>query len=217
MDNRIGEIDIIGSWVEIGMVGVAVVAGIFLALPLIRHVQNKRKPNMWKDPPTSRKFVNTHTKIHEYLTELRVITKSARTQIIQFHNGGYFLDGSAMKRFSLTHESCRSGVSETRSERQDILLTMFAEMLDFVTVNDATPFSVSDLPDCHYRRHLESNNVILFTLIPIRDANGLSVIGCLSIEWCSWVNADTVIDEDVVLVAEEKRRYIEAELATQNT
>jgi len=219
MANRIGDIDILGSWVEIGMAGAALIAGVFLALPLIKHVYNKRKKKntIWKEPPTSRKFVNTHTKIHEYLTELRVVTSSARTQILQFHNGGTFLDGTAMKRFSLTHESCRSGVSETRQDRQDVLLTMFAEMLDFVTANDATPFLVSHLPDCHYKRHLESNNVVLFSLMPIRNASGLSVIGCLSIEWCSWMKADEVIEEDVVTMSEEKRRYIEAELAAQNT
>ena len=218
MNNRIGDIDIIGSWVEIGMVGVALVAGMFLALPLIRHVQNKRlSQGIWKNPPTSKQFVKTHTKIHEYLTELRVVVSSARTQVLQFHNGGSFLDGTTMKRFSLTHESCRNGVSETKQDRQDILLTMFPEMLDFITNNDATPFAVSNLPDCHFKRHLESNNVILFSLIPLRNVNGINIIGWLSVEWCSWLKADKVIDDVVLSITEEKRRHIEAELAAQNT
>lgn len=218
VDNNVADIDIIGSWVEIGMVATAIVAGIFLAIPIIRHVLSNKKKNkiMWKEPPCSPKFVNTHTKIHEYLTELRVFNDSARTQIIQFHNGGYFLDGSSIKRFSLTHESCRSGVSETRSDRQDIMLTMFSEMLEIITANHASPILTSDLPDCHYKRHLETNNVIMFAIIPIRNANGITIIGALSVEWCSWLKADETIAEDVVVLMEEKRRYIEAELAIQN-
>jgi len=218
-DNSVGEIDIIGSWVEIGMACTALVAGVVLAIPLIKYVwRNKYKKNkcIWKELPTSDKFVRLHTKIHEYLTELRVVGDAARTQVMQFHNGGKFLDGSSMKRFSLTHESCRTGVSATRQERQDVILTMFSEMLEIVTANDCNPTLTSNLPDCHFKRHLESNHVIMFSIVPIRNSTGMSIIGCLSIEWCSWMKADEVIEEDIVPMMEEKRRYIEAELATQN-
>lgn len=218
-DNSVGEIDIIGSWVEIGMVCTALVAGIILAIPVIKYIwQKKYKKNkcIWKELPTSNKFVRLHTKIHEYLTELRVMGDAARAQVMQFHNGGQFLDGTSMKRFSLTHESCRSGVSETRKERQDVILTMMGEMLEIVTANDARPILTSTLPDCHFKRHLESNNVIMFSLIPIRNAMGMNIIGYLSVEWCSWLKADAVIEEDTIPMMEEKRRFIEAELATQN-
>jgi hypothetical protein len=219
VDNNVGDIDIIGSWVEIGMVITALVAGVFLAVPIIRQVlkSRKNKRHFWKEMPTSTAFVNIHTKIHEHLTELRVLNESARTNVMQFHNGGSFLDGTPMKRISLTHESCRSGVSETRTERQDVLLTMFSEMLELIAYNDATPILTSQLPDCHYKRHLESNNIIMFSIAPIRNATGLAVIGCLCVEWCSWMKADESIEEDVVVLVEEKRRYIEAELAIQNT
>jgi len=218
VDNNVGDIDIIGSWVEIGMVTTALVAGVLLALPFIRHMWHKKKKKkyMWKEGACSRKFVNIHTKIHEYLTELRVVADSARTQIIQFHNGGYFLDGASIKRFSLTHESCRSGISDTRSDRQDVLLTMFGEMLELITSNNASPILTADLPDCHYKRHLETNNIIMFSIIPIRSSDGMNVIGALSVEWCSWMKADNVDSEDIILMIEEKRRYIEAELAIQN-
>ena len=38
-------------------------------------------------------FITVHGEIHEVLTELRVLTDSARAQVIQFHNGEYFMDG----------------------------------------------------------------------------------------------------------------------------
>jgi hypothetical protein len=216
-DNSVGDIDIIGSWVELGMVATAIIAGLLLGLPLIRHISKKKKNKcIWKELPTSNKFVRLHTKIHEYLTELRVKGDAARAQVMQFHNGGKFLDGASMKRVSLTHESCRSGVSETRRERQDVILTMFGEMLEIITSNDSVPKLTSNLGDCHFKRHLESNNVIMFSLIPIRNASGMNIIGYLSVEWCSWLKADEVVDEDIVPMMEEKRRYIEAELATQN-
>ena len=219
VDNTVEGIDIFGSWVEAGMVLAALGAGILLGYPMIKSFLKKRdeKKSIWKELPTSNSFVNLHTKVHEHLTELRVLGDAGRSQVVQFHNGGKFIDGSSMKRFSLTHESCRSGVSETRHTRQDVILTMFGEMLELVTADNGTPILTSKLPDCHFKRHLESNSVILFSLVPIRNANGMSVIGCLSVEWCSWVKADAVIEEDIVPMITEKRRYIEAELAAQTT
>ena len=219
VDNTVEGIDIFGSWVEAGMVLAALGAGILLGYPMIKSFLKRRdgKKSIWKELPTSNSFVNLHTKVHEHLTELRVLGDAGRAQVVQFHNGGKFIDGSSMKRFSLTHESCRSGVSETRHTRQDVILTMFGEMLELVTADDGTPVLTSKLPDCHFKRHLESNSVIMFSVVPIRNANGMNVIGCLSIEWCSWVKADAVIEEDIVPMITEKRRYIEAELAAQTT
>ena len=219
VNNTVEGIDIFGSWVEAGMVMAALGAGILLGYPMIKSFLRNRKENksIWKELPTSEKFVGLHTKVHEHLTELRVLGDAGRAQVVQFHNGGKFIDGSSMKRFSLTHESCRSGVSETRDSRQDVILTMFGEMLEIVTATDPTPKLTSELPDCHFKRHLESNSVVLFSLIPIRNASGMSVIGYLSVEWCSWVKADAVVEEDVIPMMKEKRRYIEAELAAQTT
>ena len=219
VNNTVEGIDIFGSWVEAGMVMAALGAGILLGYPMIKSFLRNRKENksIWKELPTSEKFVGLHTKVHEHLTELRVLGDAGRAQVVQFHNGGKFIDGSSMKRFSLTHESCRSGVSETRDSRQEVILTMFGEMLEIVTATDPTPKLTSELPDCHFKRHLESNSVVLFSLIPIRNASGMSVIGYLSVEWCSWVKADAVVEEDVIPMMKEKRRYIEAELAAQTT
>ena len=219
VNNTVEGIDIFGSWVEAGMVMAARGAGILLGYPMIKSFLRNRKENksIWKELPTSEKFVGLHTKVHEHLTELRVLGDAGRAQVVQCHNGGKFIDGSSMKRFSLTHESCRSGVSETRDSRQDVILTMFGDMLEIVTATYPTHKHNSELPDCHFKRHLESNSVVLFSLIPIRNASGMSVIGYLSVEWCSWVKADAVVEEDVIPMMKEKRRYIEAELAAQTT
>ena len=219
IDNTVGDIDILGSWVELGMVIAAIGAGLLLGIPMIRHILKKRKKGkcIWKELPTAPKFVKLHTKVHEQLTELRVMSDAARCQVMQFHNGGQFLDGSSIKRFSLTHESCRTGVSETRQTRQDVMLTMFGEMLELVTANKSLPILTSNLPDCHWKRHLEANSVVMIALTPLRNANGMNIIGGLSLEWCSWVKADAVDEEDVSVMIEEKRRYIEAELASQTT
>jgi len=218
-DNQVGDIDILGSWVEVGMVIAALTAGVLLAYPFIKLIVKKRKKGkcIWKEPPAAPKFVKLHTKVHEQLTELRVLADAARCQVVQFHNGGQFLDGTSIKRFSLTHESCKTGVSETRQTRQDVMLTMFGEMLELVTKNNPLPLLTSNLPDCHWKRHLESNNVVMFSLIPLRSANSMNIIGCLSLEWCSWMKADAVDEEDVSAMIEEKRRYVEAELASQTT
>ena len=68
-------------------------------------------------------FWKTHTRLHETLTELRVKTDCARSQIVQFHNGGEFLDGISMKKMSLTHESLEKGVSSEMGIKKDLLLS----------------------------------------------------------------------------------------------
>ena len=90
IDNTVQSIDIFGSWVEVGMVGIALLAGFLLGIPVIKTAIEKRKQN--KDKIVSTDFVKAHTRINEYLTEARVILDCARTQVVQFHNGGEYIN-----------------------------------------------------------------------------------------------------------------------------
>ena len=67
----------------------------------------------------------SHTTIHEMLTSLRFQLNADRVQLAQFHNGGKFLEGTPMKRFSVTHESCRPGVSMESVNLHNILISLF--------------------------------------------------------------------------------------------
>ena len=87
--NEVNDIDLFGSWIELGMVIAAIAGGILISLPAFirwrKNVSNK-KSNLQSDLHYPQSFNwDIHTTVHEILTELRVQTDSARSQIVQFH------------------------------------------------------------------------------------------------------------------------------------
>ena len=105
---------------------------------------------------------------------------------------------------------------KTRKDYQDVLLSLFVDLLDYVVSNESTPILTSSLPDSHFKKHLESNQVVMISILPIKDASGSLITGFLSTEWCSYPKADEMVDNFVRSEMSEKCRYIEAELAKQN-
>lgn len=208
-DNTYGSVDIFGSWVEVGMVGIALVAGIIIAIPAFNALLKRRKNKAKKTVNNS--YIKCHTRVHEYLTELRVVLDAARAYVIQFHNGSEFLDGNNIKKMSITHESCSEGVKEIINTRQDEMLSLNSDFLNKLNLNDPKPFLTSTLGLCHFKRILESNRVLMSAYLPLRDIKG-GITGAVCIEWCHWGMVD---DLDFSVVREElidKRRYIEAQL-----
>ena len=209
-DNSFNNIDILGSWVEVGMVIGAVLVGFIIILPSIKYLLRKKKSTH----PCSSKFRGVHSRVHEFLTELRVKLSADRAVIIQFHNGGSFLDGSSMKKFSSTHESCSVGVSETANMRSGLLASNYIDMLEHLSLNTPDIYATSSISDSQFRRHLESNHTLVYSLMPIKDARGVSVMGCLLIEWCNWDKADLIDEDKVSVTVPEYTRYISGQLHT---
>ena len=211
MDNNFGTVDIFGSWVEIGMVFLAITAGVVFGIPALFHLAKKYGVKKHQKPVTN-KFINRHSRINEYLTELRVKLDGARTNIIQFHNGGQIINGESMQKMSVTHESCVDGITETQGDRQDVLLSMWSDFLQKVSLDDSKPILTSTLNPSHFKRVLEANTVLMFSTLPLRGLKG-NLLGAVVIEWCNWNKVDEI---DFVIVKEElidKRRYIEAQLS----
>ena len=177
------------------------IIGIFaggVAFGVIGALRRKRK-----DIPKSlfflsdSKFMNQHTQIHEMLTELRVIVRASRCLIFQFHNGGSFADGSSIKRFSVTHESCSGGTVSMMLDSQDVLLTRYMEM---VRILDETPnkiIEVENLPPSTFRSGLEINNVQYFSISPLKCLDTLSLVGFVCCHWCSSDQLDEVEKQGV--------------------
>lgn len=209
MDNSFWDVDILGSWIEVGMVLIVVLAGITIAIPSIFGYFRNKKGLINPCAPSYRK---QHSRIHEFLTELRVKLSAERSSVIQFHNGGNFLDGSSMKRFSLTHESCMVGTSESMGSRQNLQCTAFVEMLDLLSKEKAVPELTSDLTDGHFKRHLESNHTLIFCMTPLKDARGVLTIGCILTEWCTWDKAEEIDEEKIMVELPQFTRYIEGQL-----
>ena len=155
-------------------------------------------------------FWNTHTRLHETLTELRVNTDCARAQIIQFHNGGEFLDGISMKKMSLTHESLDKGVSSEMSVKQDILMSMCIDGLNLLLKDEPKMHIVEDLEDSWCKQFYQTSNVIAFSFLPIKKYG--QAIGFVMIQWCSWAKTDDVEEEHTQFHLETARNLIEIQL-----
>jgi len=212
VDNQFWDVDIFGSWIEVGMVGVVVFGGMMIALPtLLTFWKKRQKLSVW---PCDISYRKVHSRIHEFLTELRVKSHGSRSWVLQFHNGGNFLDGTSIKRFSLTHESCAIGCSETVSSRQNLQASTFVELLDILTEEDCDGSArlTSDLPDCHLKRHLEANHTLLYSIVPLKDAKQLLTIGALCVEWCDWDSADVIDDELHSLHIKMYAKYVSGQL-----
>ena len=211
--NNLMDVDIMGSWMEIGIALAAVAIGFLMGYPIFKKwMKNSRISKIY---PCSNKFRNIHSRIHEFLTEIRVKMSADRASVLQFHNGGSFLDGSSMKKFSMTHESCSVGVQESMTSRYDLLASAYVEMLDRMSKNNLEVEATSNLPDCNFKRHLESNHTLVFAMAPMRDSRGVLISGFLLVEWCSWDSADMIDDEKVSIDMAEYSRYIENRLSEE--
>ena len=209
-ENNFMNIDILGSWMEVGMVIAAVAVGGLMILSMVGKIRKNNKNRCYPNSPV---FRETHSRIHELLTETRVRLSADRAVVLQFHNGGEFMDGTSMKKMSSTHESCQMGVSETIGNRKDVLLSPFVEMLDIISDGRGSRIeSTSNLPDCHFKRHLESNHTLVFSIYPIKGVKNLVISGALLLEWCNWDRADMIDDDEVSTIIPQTVRYIEGQL-----
>ena len=101
-------------------------------------------------------FFVVHSEIHELLTELRILTDSARTQIIQFHNGEYFMDGISMRKFSITHESLIRGIGSCVGQMTGSLCSLFVPLLSLVLDNTPVITYTTDLKDSYFKQAIEN-------------------------------------------------------------
>jgi len=155
-----------------------------------------------------------HTRVHETLTELRVRTDSARTQVIQFHNGGQFLDGISMKKFSCTHESINVGVSPEGDYKKELIITRFMPLLDLVKNNSPELYIVDSLEDTYTKQYLQNTNVVAFSVLPLRKKN--EILGYVMCEWCSWGKADEIDEQAMIEEMNMARNSIEVQLNEQS-
>tara|TARA_R110001583_G_scaffold150969_2_gene302925 strand:+ start:1065 stop:1682 length:618 start_codon:yes stop_codon:yes gene_type:complete len=195
--------DIIG-WFEVGAAVAAVMGGIFYTIHKKHKNHKKRKlDNFWK----------VHTIIHESLTELRVRTNCARTQIVQFHNGEYFMDGVSMRKFSLTHESINKGVSSEADKLQNLLISRFLSLVDLLMEDTPSIIFTDDVEDETWKSFLLSGNVEAVVALPLRHKGDIT--GYVMSQWCS---LEKLMEEDSEQIAKEcvyARNLLQINLAQQ--
>jgi hypothetical protein len=209
LNNRLLDIDIMGSWMEIGMAFLALLAGCVMVYPIARTILRQRLYNNNKWNPTCTDFREHQQKIQDSLAEIRLRLDCGRTCLLQFHNGGTYLDGSGIKKFSLTHESSDVGVSETSKDRQDMLMTQYLDLLGELSENDPYPRLVFEMPDSIFKRHLESAGTEIFSAYPVKNLKTGTTVGLILSEWIDHVKIESLGDEDICYTIEECVRKIE--------
>lgn len=177
-----------GEW--FGIFSVGLVIGV---LGVIRRNRSKFEWTVLKE----RRFVEKHGQIHELLTELRVTVRASRSMIFQFHNGGSFTDGSSIKRFSMTHESCDPSTMSMILDSQDVVLTRYT---DLVTIMEQTPSKIiqtNTLPTCALRSCLEINNAEYFAVVRLKCSDNITPLGFLCCHWNSSDQLDAIEKEGI--------------------
>lgn len=117
--------------------------------------------------------------VHEFIEQIRKDYKFDRVSICQFHNGGKFLNGRSMKKFSMTYETVAPGIEKIKRRYQNVLVSefpkLFAAMLekDFMII---TP-EMEQYPSM--RREMTANGIVQAVKVPIRGLRG-DILGFLT-------------------------------------
>ena len=202
----------IDFWINIGAAIVGLIGGMLASVTYL-----KNRIVFWKkqeeiDAAITVDDIRIYGQVQEILTTLRNQCGADRVQILQFHNGGKFLDGSSMKRMSVTHESCSYGVAYEYMHMQAVLATLLWEKIEMVKKDEPQIHLVNTLSESTLRTYCRSKGTEAFAVLPIRkDA---LVIGFVNLDW---LDAETAPSNpmEFALMLEEQRNYIELQLAKE--
>jgi hypothetical protein len=192
--------DQIGSWFEIGIAAAAIISGLIIGGWKIFLNWRKR---FYRRVEEQSNFVNT--KIWELLSELRITYKASRVTLVQFHNGGTYMDGTSMRKMSISHQSCDPKITSDMVFRQDVLVSRFVEIIEMLHNNDPQVFIVKEMKDSNSKKAYDLHDTLGFSILPIYAIDSLIVYGYISLEWCDLNVLDT-IDELVMIERHEDVR-----------
>lgn len=122
--------------------------------------------------------------IHEFVENIREEFKFDRVGICQFHNGGKFLNGRSMKKFSMTYESTAPGIEKIKRNYQNVMVSEFPKMVAGLLDNDF--FIVDHSNSTEYPqmwREMQTNGIVQSVKVPIRGLRGdiMGFITCHSV------------------------------------
>jgi hypothetical protein len=150
--------------------------------------------------------------IYEKLAAFRQKYDGSRIRICKFHNGGNFLDGTPIKKFSATHETCRPGSTIESFNLQNVQLTVFWELIDYVRKNSAEIINLADVSEVsNVRNWKQSRNIESFSVLPIHTNDFIS--GFVVIEWDATPKLDDTQAEEFAAKFKSCRDSIELDLS----
>ena len=205
----------IQRWFDSSSAIVGSIGGLILGLIYLRkkykELRNKQEQNSLN---VNSKDGYKHTTIHELLTSLRIQLNADRVQLAQFHNGGKFLEGSPMKRFSVSHESCRPGVSMESVNLHNILVSLFWCMVSMLKEDNPKIRLTRSLPeDSLIKTYNESKNIDAFSLVPIKKEE--LFLGFVRAEWGNLHDIPDDYD-DCERAMDKYRSFVELEILRGN-
>lgn len=199
------------TWFNIGMGFAGVLTGILASFGWFRkRIKAEEKKEIEDASITKLDYQTKHSNVHDLLTTLRVESGASRAKIGHFHNGGKFLDGSPMKKFSITHESCMRGVPYDGQQLQNIHVTIFWDMVERMRDNDGMVHRTEDMRDGYFRSYNKSNDISAFSVLPIIKQD--LYVGFILLEWME-EQIPPYTDPSFVTQFMQARDYIEVELA----
>jgi len=168
--------------IEIGaLAGVGVVSAIITWL-IAKIKQYKRDKKKKLKHSQIFEMTGVNLNIYEKLLYLRIKTGASRTRMCLFHNGGEFLTGAPMQKFSCTHETSAKGMSNEAEKLQNCFTTIFLDKIDMVKKNDPNIHSVEHLKlESKSKFFYKSTEVEFFAVLPIFK-NDL-IVGFIEVEW----------------------------------
>jgi hypothetical protein len=203
-------------WFEISVMLAAIIAGLVIGWIKIRKPVSDFLTDLWKGEKKPKKSpdFSVDKNINEFLNRLRYDTDACRVKVLQYHNGGFFSNGKSMKKMSMTHESCHPGMKPTLPGSNDIMVSLFADLLEMAHENEPNLINTGTLKDSFFKSYLQSNHVLMFSVLPLRSTKR-EEIGCILCEWCAWEFADRVQNDRFYDKFSEARNSIEFVLSTE--
>ena len=163
---------------ELGLASIAILTGV--AIGMIKYRNAKKVYTAIKKES---EFSLSNIKIWKLITDLRTELEASRVSIVQFHNGGKFMDGSSMRKMSITHQTYHSNTWSTAALMQDTLVTRFIELISILQHNCPRIRNPITHTECNTKSFYSMNNTNAISLLPIYGDNNLLIHGYVSIEW----------------------------------
>jgi len=110
--------------------------------------------------------------VHEFIERIRADYDFDRVAICQFHNGGKFLNGRSMKKFSMTYETVSPGIEKIKRKYQNVLVSEFPKLFSAMLQDDFIIITPDNDNFPSMRREMTSNGIVQAIKVPIRGLRG---------------------------------------------
>jgi hypothetical protein len=128
---------------------------------------------------------------------LRGSTKADSITFSRFHNGGHFIDGVSMDKFSVLQEDCSEGLNYVQNDFQAVLMSRFAQTMHELLFNKSILQSnINNLKDHNLRSYLNKQKIKSIYMFLVEDIK-CTPIGFITIAYMNEYNME---NEDILLI-----------------